>query len=345
MSKKFYGGIDLQTASSLAFFDGSSAHAILLKAASSISANFTLTLPTATSAADDVMLSSAIGVLAFGKIANANVSGSAAIAYSKLALTGSIVNADINASAAIAYSKLALSASIVNADIAAGAAIAYSKLNLSASIVNADIASGAAIAFSKMAALTASRALVSDGSGVVSVSAVTSTELGYVSGVTSAIQTQLSGKVAKAGDTMSGALVMANQQEVQFSELTANGTAYVGVKAPANLTGGTGTYHLTLPPNAGTNGYVLQTDGAGVTSWVSNASLNSSKTDWATADGTTKTITHNLGSTDVLVQVFDKTDGSSIEVSSIVRTDGNTLTLTSSEAPGASSWRVLILAI
>lgn len=44
--------------------------------------------------------------------------------------------------------------------------------------------------------LTASRALVSDGSGKVAVSAVTSTELGYVDGVTSAIQTQLNGKQA-----------------------------------------------------------------------------------------------------------------------------------------------------
>lgn len=40
--------------------------------------------------------------------------------------------------------------------------------------------------------LTASRALVSDGSGKVSVSSTTSTELGYLSGVTSAIQTQFS---------------------------------------------------------------------------------------------------------------------------------------------------------
>ena len=42
--------------------------------------------------------------------------------------------------------------------------------------------------------LTASRALVSDGSGDVSVSAVTSTELGYLDGVSSAIQTQLDAK-------------------------------------------------------------------------------------------------------------------------------------------------------
>jgi len=64
-------------------------------------------------------------------------------------------------------------------------------------VVNASVASGAAIAFSKMADLTASRALVSDGSGDVSVSAVTSTEIGYLDGVTSAIQTQLDAKATK----------------------------------------------------------------------------------------------------------------------------------------------------
>ena len=42
--------------------------------------------------------------------------------------------------------------------------------------------------------LTVSRALVSDASGKVAISAVTSTELGYLTGVTSAIQTQLNGK-------------------------------------------------------------------------------------------------------------------------------------------------------
>lgn len=42
--------------------------------------------------------------------------------------------------------------------------------------------------------LTANRALISDGGGKISVSTVTSTELGYVSGVTSSIQTQLNNK-------------------------------------------------------------------------------------------------------------------------------------------------------
>jgi fructose-specific component phosphotransferase system IIB-like protein len=44
--------------------------------------------------------------------------------------------------------------------------------------------------------LTINRALTSDASGKVAVSATTSTELGYVSGVTSAVQTQIDGKQA-----------------------------------------------------------------------------------------------------------------------------------------------------
>lgn len=69
--------------------------------------------------------------------------------------------------------------------------------NTITNIVNADIKSSAAIAFSKMADLTASRALVSDSNGDVSVSAVTSTEIGYLDGVSSAIQTQLDAKASK----------------------------------------------------------------------------------------------------------------------------------------------------
>ena len=70
--------------------------------------------------------------------------------------------------------------------------------NTITNIVNADIKSSAAIAFSKMADLTASRALVSDANGDVSISAVTSTEIGYLDGVSSAIQTQLDTKATNA---------------------------------------------------------------------------------------------------------------------------------------------------
>jgi hypothetical protein len=75
-------------------------------------------------------------------------------------------------------------------------------------VTNTEINAGANIDLDKLAPVTASRALESDGSGVITASATTSTELSYLSGVTSAIQDQLDDKVAKAGDTMSGDLAM-----------------------------------------------------------------------------------------------------------------------------------------
>jgi len=75
-------------------------------------------------------------------------------------------------------------------------------------IVNDDVDASAAIAFSKMAALGTDFALVSDGSGHVSASAVTATELGYLDGATSSIQTQLDAKLNLTGGTMTGNIVM-----------------------------------------------------------------------------------------------------------------------------------------
>ena len=81
--------------------------------------------------------------------------------------------------------------------------------NTITNIVNADIKSSAAIAFSKMATLTASRALVSNGDGELEVSAVTSTEIGYLDGVTSAIQTQIDANTALANTKATNAFAIA----------------------------------------------------------------------------------------------------------------------------------------
>ena len=96
--------------------------------------------------------------------------------------------------------------SITSAHIATTAAIPYSKLSLTNSLLDADVATGASIALNKLAALTVSKALVSDGSGVITPSAVTSTEMGYVAGVTSAIQTQIGTKITAGA----GAIVNAD---------------------------------------------------------------------------------------------------------------------------------------
>lgn len=85
----------------------------------------------------------------------------------------------------------------------------------------------------------------------------------------------------------------------------------------------------------------------GITATSVNADSYSNHylTTWATADGTAKEVTHSLGTTDVLVDVFDLDSGETIWVDEVVRTDGSTVTLISSEAPPATSWRILVRAI
>jgi hypothetical protein len=70
-------------------------------------------------------------------------------------------------------------------------------------IFNNDINATAAIATTKLAALTASRAVVTNGSGFLATSAATSTEVGYLSGVTSNIQVQLDSKLSGATGAIS----------------------------------------------------------------------------------------------------------------------------------------------
>lgn len=73
--------------------------------------------------------------------------------------------------------------------------------NTITNIDDGEIKSGANIAHTKMAALTASRAMETDGSGVASTSAVTSTELGYLTGASSNLQNQINLLTAGAGLT------------------------------------------------------------------------------------------------------------------------------------------------
>lgn len=83
--------------------------------------------------------------------------------------------------------------------------------------------------------LTASRALVSDGSGKVAVSDVTSTELGYLDGVTSAVQTQVDSKTAK--------LITTNRQTASYTLVLSDADKLVEMNvATAN--------NLTIPLNS-----------------------------------------------------------------------------------------------
>ena len=91
-------------------FRGSTSGTTVLQA-SAAAGSTTITLPAANgtviTTADSGTVTSAM--IADSTIVNGDISASAAIAYSKLSLTGSIVNGDISASAAIAIAKLAAS--------------------------------------------------------------------------------------------------------------------------------------------------------------------------------------------------------------------------------------------
>ena len=71
------------------------------------------------------------------------------------------------------------------------------------------------------------------------------------------------------------------------------------------------------------------------------ATYKSSAT-WAPGDGTTKVVTHSLGTTDVFWNIYDISSGEEIWPDTAIRTDSNTLTFTSSAPPSGSGWKVLV---
>jgi hypothetical protein len=96
----------------------------------------------------------------------------------------------VNASNVVISAAISLSSSEIAGvlDIANGGTASSTALN------NNRIMKSSSGAIVEAAAITASRALVSDANGIPTHSTVTTTEIDYVSGVTSAIQTQLNNK-------------------------------------------------------------------------------------------------------------------------------------------------------
>lgn len=98
--------------------------------------------------------------------------------------------------------------------------------------------------------LTANRAMVSDGDGNMSVSAVTSTELSYLSGATSSIQDQLDNKapmthshnyVPTTGGTISGALTPSGNNTIDLGSASAAFRYVYATTFVGNLSGNANT--------------------------------------------------------------------------------------------------------
>ena len=99
--------------------------------------------------------------------------------------------------------------------------------------------------------VTADRALISDGSGAVAVSTVTSTQLATVPNL-----------APIANPTFTGTVNIAAQGSVRMED--AAGGEYAAFQAPTTLTA---SYIMTMPPNTGSTGQFLQTNGSGVLSF------------------------------------------------------------------------------
>jgi hypothetical protein len=174
--------------------------------------------------------------------AGSGLSGGAASGAATLQIVVDNTGIEINGTnqlqlkdAGVVTAKLADNA--VTAVKVANNAITSAKI-LDDEITNADINASAAIAWSK---------IDKTGANAIDVNAV-----------------------ARAGDTMTGALNIDNEQELRLSEADVNGANYVALKAPATVAT---NYTLTLPDTAGTNGQVLSTNGSGVLSWITPSAV------------------------------------------------------------------------
>ena len=109
------------------------------------------------------------------------------------------------------------------------------------------------------------------------------------------LSTTATGTVVTISDTenkTSVNLIIDNQKEIRFRETTANGTNYVGLKAPASLSADL-TY--TLPSADGTSGQALVTNGSGILSFSTVAPALSYSKGTFTGNGSATTITITTG--------------------------------------------------
>ena len=156
--------------------------------------------------------------------------------------------------------------------------------------------------------LTVDKALISDASGKVAVSSVTSTELGYVSGVTSNIQTQLDGKLTDfsleiyTGDVnIAGELTALSYNESYVGLTSSGGNVTVDAEA-ANVFGITlsenTTFTFSNPPSNGTAyGFTLKI--------IQDASASGYTVTWPSSvdwpDATAPTLTSTASAVDQFV--------------------------------------------
>ena len=130
---------------------------------------------------------------------------------------------------------------IATTDSASNDFITFTRLNANINTVSSNAAAvetrraaniAGAVSTITTSDLTASRAMVTNSSGKVAVSAVTATELGHLDGVTSAIQTQFTGAETRRTNNIAGAVSTITTADLTADRaLISTGAGKVGVSA------------------------------------------------------------------------------------------------------------------
>jgi hypothetical protein len=262
------------------------------------SANYDFILPSSAGTSGYVLRTDGAGNLTW--IDPGAVSSGASTVDSASIVDGSIVNADINAAAAIAQSKIAN----LTTDLAAKQSTTLTSGNIlvgnGSNIATAVLASGdATISNSGVVALkntgtvgtytsvttdaqgrvvsgtnptvvtsiTATAPLVKTGTAAVPILAMpaaTTTIDGYLSSTDWNIFNNKQAAITASSNITTATIASG---ELRLNELSVNGTNYVALKAPDDVTS---NMTFTLPAVDGSAGQILKTNGAGVLSWVTD---------------------------------------------------------------------------
>ena len=180
---------------------------------------------------------------------------------------GSLVNANLSATAAIAFTKLedltAAKILVGNASDKATAVTVTGDIGIdnagltsiaAGAIVDADISNSAAITGSKIATGTTSAV------GVLQLTDSTSSTSATTAATPNAVKSAYDladAALPKSGGTLTGNALVDNDKEVRFYEADGNGTAYVGIKGATDK-GSESSYTISLPAASPTAGQVLK---------------------------------------------------------------------------------------
>jgi len=167
----------------------------------------------------------------------------------------------------------------LTADVSGVLPVANGGTNSSTSLSNNRfiISSGGALV--EQAAITANRALTSDASGLPTASATTDTELGYLSGVTSSVQTQINSKISSAEKgAANGVATLDSGSKIPTAQLPDEVMSYKG-----NWDASTNT--PTLIDGTGNTGDIYKTS-VGGTQDLGSGSITFSVGDWVLYNGT-----------------------------------------------------------